>query len=273
MKKVTALYFSATLTTKKVTVAIANSLANEMGLKVSEIDITTPKQREQKIEFGEDDIVVFGSPVFSGRMPNMFVPYYKEIKGNGALGVAVAVYGNRAYDDGLIELTDIMKADGFKCVAAGAFIGEHSFTKDLATGRPNEDDLKKAEKFGTEIAEEIKRGDEIVELKVPGNAYPFYKAIDTKGKVDMSKVVPVTDSKLCLKCGYCAEICPMGAINKEDFSKVDGICIKCGACIKRCPQGAKCFTDEVYISCKNMLVEKCKGLKCEPEMFFGMKKK
>ena len=270
MQQVTALYFSATLTTKKVTMAIAQSVANVLHMSVREIDVTTPLQRVQSIEFSPEDIVIFGVPVYIGRVPNLIAPYFKTIKGNGALGVPVVVYGNRAFDDGLIELRDIMNEDGFRCIAAAAFVGEHSFSRILGAGRPDVEDLNKAESFGVMVAERIERGEVEVELNVPGNPYPyaFYKASDTQGKkVDIRKVKPETDKTLCNNCGYCAEICPMGSIDKEDCSQITGICIKCGACIKRCPNGAKRFTDEGYISHMNVIVEHFKDVRHEPEIF------
>ncbi len=57
------------------------------------------------------------------------------------MAIAVVVYGNRNYDDALIELKDILESDGFKVVAGAAFIGEHSFSKTLAKNRPDEKDM------------------------------------------------------------------------------------------------------------------------------------
>lgn len=38
----------------------------------------------------------------------------------GTPAIAVCVYGNRDYDDALIELKDAIEANGFKTVAAAA---------------------------------------------------------------------------------------------------------------------------------------------------------
>ena len=56
-------------------------------------------------------------------------PFYRKIsflKGNGARAVLLVVYGNREYEDTLLELSDVMEAAGFSPVAAVAAVAEHS---------------------------------------------------------------------------------------------------------------------------------------------------
>lgn len=255
---------------------IAEAAAAGLGVEWCEVDITTPEQRAQQLVFSETDLVVFGAPVYIGRMPNLISPYFKTILGGGAIGVPVAVYGNRAYDDGLIELRDIMAADGFKLVAAGAFVGEHTFSRILGGGRPDRKDLAIAKQFGAQIAQKVSSGESPSgNVIVPGTPYPysgFYKATDTSKKsVDIRKVLPVTDLQKCTRCGLCAQICAMGAIDPQDCTQVTGKCIKCGACTKRCPQGAKHFDDPQYLSHLQLLEDKFSTRRCEPELFWGEK--
>ncbi len=81
--------------------------------------------------------MIFGTPVYAGRVPNLLLPYIRDkVKGNGALAVPVSLFGNRNFDDGLIELRNVLEADGFHTVAGGAFVGEHSFSRTLGAGRP-----------------------------------------------------------------------------------------------------------------------------------------
>ncbi len=60
-----------------------------------------------------------------------------KIKGNGAKAVAVVVYGNRDYDDTLLELKNVLEENGFVVGAMVAAIAEHSIARNLAAGRPD----------------------------------------------------------------------------------------------------------------------------------------
>lgn len=274
INRVVALYFSPTYTTKKCVTAIAKGAVETLGSGVSykEYNITTPMMRRQVPEFGPGDLVVFGVPVYIGRVPNLFRDYFASIKGNGAIGVPVVVYGNRAFDDALIELRDIMQESGFMCIAAGAFIGEHSFSYTLGGGRPDAADLQKATSFGEDIARRLMEGAEPpANLEVPGNPYPytFFDARSGKGKsIDLRKVKPQTDSEKCTNCGYCAMLCPMGAIDPENCSLVPGKCVRCCACVKLCRPKAKYFADETYLEHKAILEEKFTEPRKEPQIFW-----
>lgn len=269
--KVHALYFSATLTTRRVVEAIASATASALSLPSFEThDVTTPSAREKRLDFSSDDIVIFGTPVYIGRVPNLIKPYLETICGGGAAGIPVVVYGNRDFDDALVELYDLMTTGGFRCVAAAAFIGEHSFSRTLGEGRPDEEDLKAASGFGKKIAQIVENHETLSPEKVniPGNRpYRFFKAVDDEDKpFDIRKVKPVTDSGRCTHCGACAGMCPMGAIDPQDPALTPGICIKCGACVKRCPNGAKSFTDPEYLRHLSIL-ERDNIARKEPELF------
>ena len=273
IQKVSALFFSPTYTTRKITTAIAGGIAQKMQLApASSINVTTPLQRRETPSFCTGDIVVFGVPVYIGRVPNLIRDFFASIKGNGAIGVPVVVYGNRAFDDALIELKDIMQGNGFQCIAAGAFIGEHSFSYTLGGGRPDTEDLQIATSFGEEIASRILEGYiPPQDLNVPGNPYPykFYNAkSSSNNSIDIRKVKPETHPDKCTNCGICAMLCPMGAIDPTNCSLVPGICIKCCACIKMCRPKAKYFTDPTYLEHKEILERNFTSPRKEPELFW-----
>lgn len=50
----------------------------------------------------------------------------------------------------------------------------------------------------------------------------------------------MVDKKLCISCGACVSICPVGAIKLVDGKAEINPkkCIKCGGCAQFCPVGA-----------------------------------
>jgi len=269
-KMVNAMYFSATDTTKKVVSGIAMKISENIGklVSINIIDFTLPGVRVKPLSFSEEDVVIIGVPVYAGRVPNVLLKYLNSITGNDALAIPVVVYGNRNYDDALIELKDILEFNGFRVIAGGAFIGEHSFSTTLAKNRPNEKDMAKVNDFANKIFTKIITQEEIEAVVVNGNQ-PYRKHYMPKNKdgspVDIRKVVPRTNSN-CIDCKLCVNVCPMGSIDAEDVSKLNGICIKCGACIKKCPAQAKYYDDKDYLRHKQELEIEFSSRR-EPELF------
>ena len=270
IKKVWAVYFTGTLTTKTVVERLAERLSDKFACSREVYDFSLPEAREKAMEFEKGDLVVFGTPVIAGRVPNLLLKYLQTIKGDGAVGVPVVLYGNRNYDDALIELRDILEAGGIRTVAAGAFIGEHSFSETLGAGRPDEKDLNKVDSFADMIHSKVRDGEAFEMIEVEGVPSPYrgyYMPRDRKGNHrDIRKVKPVTDLSKCNGCGICAEVCTMGSIDPQDYSKVPGICIKCCACVKRCPEKAKYYEDEGYLYHQHELEEQWVR-RAEPEIF------
>lgn len=260
-KKVWAVYFSATDTTKKTVLTIADEAARLLGAEREDYDFTLPRMRENGFAAGKDDLVIFGTPVYAGRVPNVLLKYLATIQGNGALAVPVVLFGNRNFDDGLIELRDILENTGFHTVAAAAFVGEHSFSKTLAAGRPDADDMKEALAFAGKVAEKVKglpEGEAPAPVEVEGVPHPYrgyYQPRDRKGvSIDIRKVKSLV-SDACDDCKICADVCPMGSISHENVREYTGICIKCGACIKKCPKQARYYEDEGYLYHQHELEE------------------
>lgn len=260
-KKVWAVYFSATDTTKKTVLTIADEAARLLGAEREDYDFTLPGMRENGFAAGKDDLVIFGTPVYAGRVPNVLLKYLATIQGNGALAVPVVLFGNRNFDDSLIELRDILENTGFHTVAAAAFVGEHSFSKTLAAGRPDADDMKEALAFAGKVAEKVKglpEGEAPAPVEVEGVPHPYrgyYQPRDWKGvSIDIRKVKSLV-SDACDDCKICADVCPMGSISHENVREYTGICIKCGACIKKCPKQARYYEDEGYLYHQHELEE------------------
>ena len=251
MNKVWAVYFTGTGNTKTAVCRVADAAAKALNCLRADFDFSLPVAREQTLTFSPDDFVVIGTPVYAGRVPNKLLPFLTErIAGNGALCVPVVTFGNRNFDDGLMELVKLMQANKLSPVAAGAFVGEHSFSTVLGAGRPDNQDLTLAEQLGIQASEKVQKGQTALSAPVDGNdpVSPYYTPRDRAGNpINILKVKPKTDPDKCVKCGLCASICTMGSIDPADVSSIPGVCIKCCACVKRCPMGAKYYDDEGYL--------------------------
>ncbi|NTW72816.1 MAG: 4Fe-4S binding protein [Eubacteriaceae bacterium] len=239
-KNVSLIYFSPTGTTAKILKAISEGMEEESKT----YDFTLPNSRKETLpSFTPDDLVIFGAPVYAGRIPELAASYFSQIKGNGALAVFIVLFGNRDYDDALLELKNILEEQGFKGIAAGAFVGEHSFTPKVGTGRPDQDDLSKAKDFGKRLSswlKAIESSGNLTVLQVKGN-FPY-----KKGMPPMN-IGPVTNED-CIECALCAQACPTEAVSFDNFRDIEtDKCIRCCSCIKICPVDAKSFPQEPLV--------------------------
>jgi ferredoxin len=232
-------YFSPTGTTRKVLEGIAEAV--QAG-GVDHLDFTRPEARTRRPEELRDELTIIGIPVYGGRVPADAAHRLRRLKANNTPAVIVVVYGNRKYDDALLELNDLAMEIGFKPVAAGAFIAEHTLSRDnapIAAGRPDAEDLKKAKEFGKRILEklrDIKAMDDMPPLQVPGN-FPYIQLPPAR---DILQTYPATQETLCTKCETCVTVCPTAAITVNDKVITDtNACILCCACVKNCPTQAR----------------------------------
>ena len=96
---VKAVYYSATGNTEAVVTRIAKRIAERLGVSVESYDFTLPENRTQLQNFGPSELVVFGTPVYAGRVPNKMLPAVQTLfKGDGTLAVPVVTFGNRNFD-------------------------------------------------------------------------------------------------------------------------------------------------------------------------------
>lgn len=227
MNNLYAIYFSATDTTSRC----VDYICQGMGMKPAAainladgIDVEFPR-------FTSDDIVIVASPVYGGRIPARVAESFARLEGNKAIAVALAVYGNRDYDDALLEITDILNNKDFRIVGAGAFIGQHSIFPKVGVGRPDINDEQELLRFGRACHKAIEEN--------------RFGNLQTKGKRPYKKISgvpfhPKGDQTKCIKCCKCVSSCPVNAISVEKPWETDSSkCLTCGRCIHVCSQKAR----------------------------------
>ncbi len=261
--RVKLIYFSPTGTTRKVLEGIAEGLASE---NIEYINLTPSDWDRRPIPPVANELVIIGAPVYGGRLPVEAVYRFRTLAASKAPAVLIVVYGNRDFDDALLELEHLARELGFNPIAGGAFIGEHSFAtaeRPVANGRPDALDMQKAVAFGQKIKAKLAAmpsPDAPVELEIPGR-FPF------EGGAREMAVSPVSPEGSCTVCGSCAEVCPTAAISVNGQTTTDiGLCIRCSACIRACPSGARRWEDEMMSKIAHWLHEHCSARK-EPQVF------
>ncbi len=269
------IYFSPTGGTKRVVDCLAEGILSAGGQesrgiaadgeesggnpKPREVDLSDARLDFESFRFREGELCVIGVPSYGGRVPAVAIQRIGRMSGGGATAVIAAVYGNRAYDDTLLELKETAEAAGFRAICAVAAVAEHSIAREYGAGRPDEKDREELHAFARKIqgklaGEERDLGaDGKQELAVPGKK-PFreYGGVPVK---------PV-GGKGCTRCGLCAARCPVGAIPRENPAKVDKkICISCMRCVAVCPEGARKANPVLLFGAKQMLKKVCAGRK------------
>ena len=253
-KRITQVYFSPSGTSEKISTAFSSTSDN----KIRTINLL--KEKSLSIHnFDQEDLLVVTLPVFSGRIPSVCVPMLEKMQGNSTPAIAMVVYGNREYDDALVELVDILEGCGFYVIGAGAFIAKHSIFPDVASKRPDESDILLVKDFALKCFENIGK---IPKEKIHVKGNRPYKEL----KVNPMK--PKGNSN-CIKCNICVNICPTGAIDISNPRKTDkDKCISCTACIYHCPENARSF-DKVMYTVANKSFVKANSKPKKSETFFA----
>lgn len=241
--KTVLLYFSPTHTTQQALHAVAEGI----GQPYKDLDLTQPGARREFLSapptVGPDTLVLLGAPVYGGLIAAPFLQILGVLHGNGALCVPICLYGNRAFDEALLQLYMEACKAGFVPVAAAAFVGEHSFTSKVATGRPDNSDTSEARNFGAALHRQEATGfQRLKEADIPWKARDM--TLLGRHKQNLSEITkrgPTVYADRCIGCGSCVNACPtaMLRMSQSGFAEVAGDnCIKCRACARSCSVGA-----------------------------------
>ena len=230
---VNLVYFSATDVSKKY----AKAMGRALDSRAKEFDFTTPSKRDldNVPSFAEDDLVILALPVYGGRVPDICLDYLSRLKGHDTPCVVVCTYGNREFEDALVEMEDIMNSNGFNVVGGAAVVGRHSFSDEIAGNRPTKEDLEGAAEF-IKLAVQ-KENVRLNQGIIPGNR-PY------KEKMNRVNTMMPKTLDTCINCKFCAKMCPNGVISMEDprtMVKDASACLRCNSCVVRCPVHAKYF--------------------------------
>ena len=217
--------FSPTGGTRKVSGLVAGALDGDTVT----VDLTDSGLDFSAVSMTEDDVAVISVPAYAGRIPAVVADRLGMVHGNGARAVLVCVYGNRAFEDTLVELEDVAKHAGFRVIAAVAAIAEHSIARQFAAGRPDAQDAAQLAEFAQQIQQKL-LAEDTSEPSIPGNR-PYKQA---RGH----RMAPEATED-CVSCGACAAACPV-----EFTAALVNLCStqSCGKCTP-CRVGLSALSD------------------------------
>lgn len=256
IREITGVYFSPTENTK----AVIQWIMGQLPIRQEMLDLTDPGQRPDYY-FLENEAVTVGVPVYGGRVPATAAERLKKLHGRQTAAVLVVTYGNRAYEDALLELKLIMERQGFRPIAAAAIPAQHNIVPGIGKGRPDKGDRRKIRQFIRRVGTrfwEMTSNYRIGKLKVPGHRpLKKYHVLPLKIKVSSS----------CNGCKECIRKCPVQAISRTDPKVTDTKrCIVCMRCVKVCPKNARKIPVMAMLMVKHKLKKVCAERK-EPEFF------
>jgi ferredoxin len=240
-------YFSPCGGTKTV----ADIISRELGDAPMQ-ELTTPSMNTV---IDHDTLTFFCVPVYGGRIPKPMYDRMSIIKGDNTPCVPVAVFGNRAVDDALLEMSDLAAKSGFVTVAGCEMVAPHSIDTQFGAGRPDESDKAKLHAF----LEKLKSAECFKPVQMPGD--PEY----AKKKVASLPLYPVA-SKECSGCGICEKYCPAGAIKGKHMRTVPTKCINCMRCVNMCSTESRKVPAAMRLAAHLTLKKLCSDRK-EPNFY------
>ena len=209
---------------------VAEVICKQWSREIEKIDLCNPNEDFAKYNIDKDALVLIAVPCYNGRMPQVAKERMSKIKGNGAKCAVLCVYGNRAYEDTLVELEDVANDCGFTVIAGVAAIAEHSIYLYCGIGRPNYSDENRLKEIARDIFGKFNKN---IDTK------PEIKGNRPYKKLSKFSIVPNKVYKTCDKCGVCVEDCPVQAIDSVTLKSDPDKCISCMRCVYHCPKESR----------------------------------
>ncbi len=258
MNKFYEIYFSPTGGTERVSKILTAHLSGSLGAEPESVNLLQILRDGGSLPvFAAEDVCLISVPSFAGRVPLPAVSVLEQLKGNGARAVLNVVFGNRAIDDTLLELRDVLEAAGFVCAAAMETVAEHSMFRQFGAGRPDAEDEAELKDFACQTAELLQGGDSAGslegQLQVPGN-YPY------RERKPVSAIPEGGEG--CSGCGICVKACPVHAIPADAPKTVNReLCFGCMRCVSVCPAGGRDISGAVREKMLPIMSQNCSGRK------------
>lgn len=247
--KIHLIYFSPGGTTRKTVRTIAQGIG---APDVIEHDMMKKENREKKLRFGKDNLVILGMMTAT-----KLFGFPEEIigcmEGDDTPLVGVVMFGNGYFGNSLNIMRKVVRKKGFRMIAAGAFIGQHTFRLEIARNRPDAQDIEKQLAFGKSIHTKLfLNNDRTFKRRIRMD----WPRRDRQGVVKCALIasMPGISTRVpykwtlmkmsddCIECGACEKKCPTGAVQPATRSFDESKCIGCFACGNICPQKAITMT-------------------------------
>jgi len=195
------IYFSPTDTTKNV----LDVIVKELNIPIEkEYNLTNYEFKDFSYQF-KNEIIVLGFPVYSGRVPKTALNRFKNITGNNSKMIICTTFGNRDYDNALMEIFELFLKNGFDIIGMCACVTTHSIVNSIGKNRPNKDDYDIIKSFCKNILNKINDN-------YQGSIQ--YKIVEPFRKYQRLPIRPKGNNQ-CKKCGICVKNCPENAIIPE----------------------------------------------------------
>ena len=233
------------------TARAARLLAEQLYPPMEFLDITSLTVARK---FSPAMLAVLAVPVYGGRVPSPALERIRALHGNGAPAVLAVVYGNREFEDALLELQETAYNAGFVPVAGAALIAEHSIFRKVAAGRPDEKDAAAIADFSAAIVSRLDSAGEVGQIPAP--EFPVHRPYRTFDGVPMKP-----------KAGPSCIRCPVQAIPAAEPDRTDTArCITCMQCVYHCPVSARQLNPLLFAAAEAGFVAKNSARK-EPKLF------